>query len=177
PRRARCRRYRHAFSAFGPGLARCALFHLPAPCRRSRREGRWNHRPSRRDADLRAAEDRSASRGDDGVHRRDPGAPKRARQRQGDDDREARLHRARRRDRCAGHRHDPPAPLMASIAAKIQALGLPFHHPAVLLATWFGAGLLPKLPGTWGSLAALPFAWPLATWFGPLALIVAAAVA
>ena len=27
------------------------------------------------------------------------------------------------------------------------------------LATWFGAGLLPKAPGTWGSLAALPFAW------------------
>jgi len=27
------------------------------------------------------------------------------------------------------------------------------------LATWFGAGLLPKAPGTWGSLTALPFAW------------------
>jgi len=27
------------------------------------------------------------------------------------------------------------------------------------LATWFGAGLMPKAPGTWGSLAALPFAW------------------
>jgi len=27
------------------------------------------------------------------------------------------------------------------------------------LATWFGSGLLPKAPGTWGSLAALPFAW------------------
>ena len=27
------------------------------------------------------------------------------------------------------------------------------------LATWFGAGLIPKAPGTWGSLAALPFAW------------------
>jgi len=33
--------------------------------------------------------------------------------------------------------------------------------PAVVLATWFGAGLLPKAPGTWGSLAALPFAWAL----------------
>lgn len=29
----------------------------------------------------------------------------------------------------------------------------------ILLATWFGAGYLPKAPGTWGSLAALPFAW------------------
>jgi len=28
-----------------------------------------------------------------------------------------------------------------------------------LLATWFGAGLLPKAPGTWGSLAALPLGW------------------
>ena len=32
-------------------------------------------------------------------------------------------------------------------------------HPGVLLATWFGAGYLPKAPGTWGSLGALPFAW------------------
>jgi phosphatidylglycerophosphatase A len=31
--------------------------------------------------------------------------------------------------------------------------------PDGLLATWFGAGLLPGAPGTWGSLAALPFAW------------------
>ncbi|GAB6053337.1 hypothetical protein JCM17960_21570 [Magnetospira thiophila] len=34
-------------------------------------------------------------------------------------------------------------------------------HPVPLLATWFGSGLLPKMPGTWGSLAALPFAWVL----------------
>jgi len=30
---------------------------------------------------------------------------------------------------------------------------------ARLLASWFGSGLLPWAPGTWGSLAALPFAW------------------
>ncbi len=30
---------------------------------------------------------------------------------------------------------------------------------AALIATWFGSGYLPKAPGTWGSLAALPFAW------------------
>lgn len=35
---------------------------------------------------------------------------------------------------------------------------LPFPV-AKLLATWFGAGLLPKAPGTWGSLAAVPLAW------------------
>lgn len=29
------------------------------------------------------------------------------------------------------------------------------------LATWFGAGLLRPAPGTWGTLAALPFAWGL----------------
>ncbi len=28
-------------------------------------------------------------------------------------------------------------------------------------ATWFGAGRLPYMPGTWGSLAALPLWWPL----------------
>lgn len=36
---------------------------------------------------------------------------------------------------------------------------LAFWHPATLIATWFGAGLLPFAPGTWGSLAALPCAW------------------
>ncbi len=41
---------------------------------------------------------------------------------------------------------------------------------AKLLATWFGAGLLPKAPGTWGSLAALPFAWIIAGWGGQAAL-------
>jgi phosphatidylglycerophosphatase A len=36
--------------------------------------------------------------------------------------------------------------------------GLSFWHPLTLLCTWFGSGLLPKVPGTWGSAAALPFA-------------------
>ena len=31
--------------------------------------------------------------------------------------------------------------------------------PAVFLATWFGSGFLPKAPGTWGTVASLPFAW------------------
>ncbi|HKW53658.1 MAG TPA: phosphatidylglycerophosphatase A [Stellaceae bacterium] len=53
---------------------------------------------------------------------------------------------------------------------------LPSLHPAALLATWFGAGLLPWAPGTWGSLAALPFAWAIATLLGPAALVVAAAI-
>lgn len=53
---------------------------------------------------------------------------------------------------------------------------LPSLHPAALLATWFGAGLLPWAPGTWGSLAALPFAWLIATLFGPPSLVIAAAI-
>jgi phosphatidylglycerophosphatase A len=34
-----------------------------------------------------------------------------------------------------------------------------FFAPSVFLATWFGTGLLPKAPGTWGTLASMPFAW------------------
>jgi len=33
--------------------------------------------------------------------------------------------------------------------------------PSRFIATWFGAGLLRPAPGTWGTLAALPFAWAL----------------
>lgn len=51
---------------------------------------------------------------------------------------------------------------------------LGFRHPATLIATWFGAGLAPYAPGTWGSIAALPFAWAIAFCFGPLALLAAA---
>jgi phosphatidylglycerophosphatase A len=55
-----------------------------------------------------------------------------------------------------------------------------FHalsEPAVLLATWFGSGLLPVMPGTWGSLTALPFAWALHITFGWVGLVVATGVA
>jgi phosphatidylglycerophosphatase A len=41
------------------------------------------------------------------------------------------------------------------------------------IATWFGSGLLPKAPGTWGSLAALPFAWLIAGHGGALWLAIA----
>lgn len=47
---------------------------------------------------------------------------------------------------------------------------------AKLLATWFGAGLAPKAPGTWGSVAALPFAWAIQSWGGPAALVLAASL-
>jgi phosphatidylglycerophosphatase A len=58
----------------------------------------------------------------------------------------------------------------------VTRLGLPFQHPAILLGTWFGAGLLPGMPGTWGSLAALPFAWVIAASFGSTGLVIAAAL-
>lgn len=42
-----------------------------------------------------------------------------------------------------------------------------------LLSTWFGVGYLPKAPGTWGSLAALPCAWGIATLYGSVGLLTA----
>jgi len=62
--------------------------------------------------------------------------------------------------------------MAASFTFKHPARSL--WHPSTLLATWFGAGLLPAAPGTWGSLAALPFAWAILYVGGPAALLVAA---
>jgi phosphatidylglycerophosphatase A len=45
---------------------------------------------------------------------------------------------------------------------------------AALFVTWFGAGWLPKAPGSWGSLAALPFAWAIEEAGGPGLLALAA---
>ena len=50
-------------------------------------------------------------------------------------------------------------------------------HPASLIATWFGSGLLPWAPGTWGSLAALPFAVVIAAFGGAWALLAASLLA
>jgi phosphatidylglycerophosphatase A len=47
--------------------------------------------------------------------------------------------------------------------------------PAALIATWFGVGYAPVAPGTWGSLAALPFAWAIAAAAGHWTLLPAAA--
>jgi phosphatidylglycerophosphatase A len=54
---------------------------------------------------------------------------------------------------------------------------LSFWHPASLIATWFGTGLLPTAPGTWGTLAALPAAALIAALGGRWALLGAAAAA
>ena len=45
------------------------------------------------------------------------------------------------------------------------------HNIGWIIATWFGAGLLPKAPGTWGSLAALPFAYVISAYTGAHILI------
>ena len=51
-----------------------------------------------------------------------------------------------------------------------------FWRVPILLATWFGSGLLPVAPGTWGSIAALPFAWLIHMKAGPVGLAIAAIV-
>jgi phosphatidylglycerophosphatase A len=53
------------------------------------------------------------------------------------------------------------------------AAGGPALWLATWLATWFGAGRLPWMPGTWGSLAALPLAWLLPALGGPWLLLIA----
>ena len=58
-----------------------------------------------------------------------------------------------------------------------RRLGLPFRHPALLIATGCGVGLLPLMPGTWGSLAALPCAWAICALSGHAGLAAAAILA
>jgi phosphatidylglycerophosphatase A len=70
-----------------------------------------------------------------------------------------------------------PRQRLSPVIASSNHLGLPFRHPAVLLATWFGAGLLPAAPGSWGALAALPGAWAIRVLCGLPGLAVAAAIA
>lgn len=53
---------------------------------------------------------------------------------------------------------------------------LSLRSPGVLIATWFGCGYLPKAPGSWGSLASLPFAWIIVTHGGSWALVMASVV-
>ncbi len=45
--------------------------------------------------------------------------------------------------------------------------------PDALIATWWGVGLVPGAPGTYGSLAALPFAWLIVSYLGLLGLVIA----
>lgn len=61
------------------------------------------------------------------------------------------------------------------VARKVRARGL---HPAApwpltLVVTWFGLGLVPRAPGTFGSLGALPLAMLISWAAGPWALVAA----
>lgn len=47
-------------------------------------------------------------------------------------------------------------------------------NPAVLLGTWFGIGLLPIAPGTFGALAAIPVGWLVIAYLGRSALLLLA---
>ena len=51
------------------------------------------------------------------------------------------------------------------------------RRPWEWVATWFGIGTLPKAPGTWGSLAALPLAWVIQTTLDLPGLLLATAIA
>ena len=57
------------------------------------------------------------------------------------------------------------------------SLDLSWWHPAALIATGCGVGLLPLMPGTWASLAALPCGWAIRGLGGTAALAAAAAIA
>lgn len=69
----------------------------------------------------------------------------------------------------------PPAGMSSPLPRGSLPPGLSFWSAPALLSTWFGTGLLPKAPGTWGSLAALPVAWVLAARIGPWAVAAAGA--
>jgi phosphatidylglycerophosphatase A len=57
-----------------------------------------------------------------------------------------------------------------------EASALPVRHPALLLASLFGIGFLPLMPGSWGSLAALAAAWVISGFGGVAALLGGAAL-
>src|SRR5690606_39829648 len=157
-------RYRPAFPAVRYALEERRFRRLPAACRLAGDRTRRHHRPWRCHHRLRGAEDRPASRGHADAHRGDRRNGCRAHQREGDHDGEARLHRAARRHRSHGARHDPAAGLIMS------RINLSRPRPrdfSFIFCTWFGLWRLPYVPGTWGSLGALPFAWAMQVWGGP----------
>ena len=57
-----------------------------------------------------------------------------------------------------------------------EATSLSRWHPAVIWSTWFWSGLIPKAPGTMGSLAALPFGVLILYYFGAPTIGMAALV-
>jgi phosphatidylglycerophosphatase A len=66
--------------------------------------------------------------------------------------------------------------ILQKIAPGVRAVpeGTRLSDWRILLATWFGSGLLRPAPGTMGSLAAIPFGWLIAQQAGPVGLALAA---
>ena len=136
-------------------MARRRLGPIPAPCRRSR---------ARQTGGAIAAVDVTliCERPKIGPHRAAMvervaailGIAPDARQRQGDDDREARLHRPRRRHRRAGGRDRAAAASETAVHAQPDArtLAVPaFASGGCCFATWFGSRLAAgRPPGTLG---------------------------
>ena len=59
---------------------------------------------------------------------------------------------------------------------KLPDPNMRLSDPPILLATWFGSGMIRPASGTWGSLATLPLAVPLWIHTGAIGLILAAMV-
>ena len=59
------------------------------------------------------------------------------------------------------------------MTAEAEPACVHLRHPAALIATCFGAGLVPWAPGTVASALALPLAWLLRTYTGTLGLAIA----
>jgi phosphatidylglycerophosphatase A len=73
--------------------------------------------------------------------------------------------------------HSRPKPKDSMIHKRSLPQHVSLGNPAVLLATWFGIGLLPLAPGTFGALAAIPVGWLVIAYFGwPALLVLAIAV-
>ena len=71
-------------------------------------------------------------------------------------------------------------PAFAGTAGQVMrppSIGLAWGHPAALIATGFGVGYFPWVPGSWGSLAALAGGWAIMSVGGHLLLSGAAAIA
>ena len=62
------------------------------------------------------------------------------------------------------------------MAADARPVRLDLRDPAILIATWFGVGLVKWAPGTVTSLVALPIAWVLRHYTGSLGLAIATLV-
>ncbi|MBX2834096.1 MAG: phosphatidylglycerophosphatase A [Micavibrio sp.] len=57
-----------------------------------------------------------------------------------------------------------------------QEPAMSFKSPTIILATWFGFGVMKPAPGTWGSIGALPFGIVIYMAFGLIPFIVSIAL-